>query len=190
MIARLTGWLAEPVPRRALRLAEEASSDHLSCWRLRNLRPDPDDVERLARDWLAGRSASGVVRSQVREDPLAAGRNIRPDLSALRLRDPVRFDIDHAAQGDAPDVAYARGDHPRAARGYLAQLRADPARLHAWTGLGVATDPRGTLSRRPDLVYALYGRLAHISESTVNPLHLADWLDRVSVRDLGVGVQV
>ncbi len=188
VMARLTDWLTEPVPGPALKMAEEASLDHLNCWRLRNLRPDPDDVERLARDWLASRASGGIVRTQVREDPLTAGRNIRPDLISMRLRDPVQFDRDHAAQGDAPDVDYARGDHPRAARGYLAQLRADPARFHAWTGLGISTDPRGTLSRCPDVVYALHGRIARISESAVDPLRLAGWLDGVSVGDLGVQV--
>lgn len=186
--ARLTDWLVEPVPGPALKLAQEASSDHLSCWRLRNLRPDSDDVERLARDWRAGRPADGIVRTQVRENPLTAGRNIRPDLLYMRLRDPVQFDRDHAAPGDAPDVAYARGDHARAARGYLAQLRADPTRLHAWTGLGISTDPRGPLSRCPDVVYALHGLITHMSESAVDPLRLAGWLDGVSVGDVGVQV--
>ena len=186
--ARLTDWLAEPVPGPALKLAQETSSDHLGCWRLRNLRPDPDDVERLARDWRAGRPAGGIVRTQVRENPLTVGRNIRQDLLYMRLRDPAQFDRDCAAPGDAPDVDYARGDHIRAAHGYLAQLRADPARLYAWTGLGISTDPRGPLNRCPDVVYALHGRIAHMSESAVNPLRLASWLDGVSVSDVGVQV--
>jgi hypothetical protein len=100
----------------------------------------------------------------------------------------VRFDREHAVLGDDPDVAYARGDHARAAQGYLARLRVDPAALHAWTGLGIATDPGGALSRCPDVVYALYSRIKQLSESAVHPVRLVGWLDRVSVRDRGVYV--
>ena len=124
----------------------------------------------------------------MREDPLTAGRNIRPDLLYLRLRDPASSTATTPRPPTTPDVAYARGDHAVAVRGYLAQLRADPARLHAWTGLGIATGARGTLTRCPEVVYALQGRLAHGREPLADPLRLARWLSRVSIRDLGVQV--
>jgi len=186
--ARLTDWLGELVPGPALKLAEEASADHLSCWRLRNLGPEPGDIERLARDWLAGRPGHGIVRTRVREKPLTAGHNIRPDLLYLRLRDPARFETDAAASGCTADVAYARGDHAVAARGYLAELRTEPARLHAWTGLGLTTDPRGALSRCPEVAYALHDRITRRSGTPADPLRLAGWLDRVATCDLGVQV--
>ncbi len=181
--ARLTDWLGEPVPGPALKLAEEASADHLTCWRMRNLGPDPGDIDRLARDWRAGRPGHGVVRTRVREHPLTADHNIRTDLLYLRLRDPARFETASTA-----DAAYARGDHALAARGYLDEIRTDPARLHAWTGLGLTTDPRGTLSRCPEVAYALNDRITQLSETPADPLRLADWLDRVSTCDLGVQV--
>ena len=83
--ARLTDWLGEPVPGPERKLAEETSADHLSCWRLRNLGPDPGDIERLARDWLAGRAGYGVVRTRIRENPLTAGLQhpARPALSEI-----------------------------------------------------------------------------------------------------------
>jgi HEXXH motif-containing protein len=186
--ARLAEWLDEPVPGPATKLAEETSADHLGCWRLRNLKPVPADVERLASDWMAGRPARAVVRTRVREDPLTAGRNIRPDLLYARLRDPGRWERDNAGRRDDPDVAYARGDHEAAVNGYLAQLSEDPARLHAWTGLGLATNRLGALIRCPDLVYALHGRLAQLPVPPVEPLRLARWLDDVSVCDLEVHV--
>jgi HEXXH motif-containing protein len=186
--ARLAEWLREPVPEPALKLADEVSADHLSCWRLRNLRPDSGDIERLARDWLEGRRARGTVRTRVREDPLTAGRNGRPDLLYGRLRDPGRFDSDQAGPHDAPDVCYARGDHEAAARGYLAQLTTDPAQLHAWTGLGLSIGRPGALSRCPDVAYALHGRIAQLPGSAPDPLRLAGWLDDVAVSDLGVQV--
>lgn len=186
--ARLTDWLGEPVPGPALKLAEEASADHLSCWRLRNLGPDPGDIERLARDWLASLPGNGVVRTRVRDKPLTADRNIRSDLLYLRLRDPVRFETDCAASGGTADAAYARGDHAVAARGYLLELRTDPARLHAWTGLGLTADPRGALSRCPEVTYALHDRITQLSGTPADPLRLAHWLDRISTCDLGVQV--
>ena len=75
-----------------------------------------------------------------------------------------------------------------AARGYLAQLSADPARLHAWTGLGLTMDRRGTLSRCPEVPYALHDRIAHLSGAPADPLRLAGWLSRVSASDLEVQV--
>jgi HEXXH motif-containing protein len=185
--ARLTGWLEEPVPEPARKLAEETALDHLSCWRLRNLSPDPDDVGRLTADWLAGRAAHGNVRTRVRGTALTAGRNVRPDLLYLKLRDPEQFGLEEA-DSDVPDVAYARGEHAAAARGYLAQLRADPARLHAWTGLGITTDQRGSLVRFPEVVYAVNDRLAQLPGSRVDPLRLAGWLDGISATDLEVQV--
>jgi hypothetical protein len=183
--ARLTGWLAEPVPGQALRLAEEASSDHLSCWRLRNLEPEPADIGRLVWGWLAGQPAQGVVRTRMRAEPLTAGRNVRPDLLYLRLRDPVGFGSDDTASADA---AYARGDRAAAARGYLDQLQADPARLHAWTGLGIVTGAHGALTRCPEVAYALQGRIARERGPRADPLQLARWLSRVSTVDLEVQV--
>jgi HEXXH motif-containing protein len=188
VMARLTAWLGYPVPGPAMKLAEETAADHLSCWRLRNLEPEPDDIERLAQDWLAGRPGHGVVRTRIREEPLTAGRNIRPDLLYLRLRDPAQFDCDNAASADTPDAAYVRGDHVAAGHGYLAQLRTDPARLHAWTGLGVVTGARGALTRCPEVVYALQGRIGRDREPLADPLRLANWLSRVSTRDAGVQV--
>ena len=188
VMARLTAWLGEPVPGPAMKLAEETAADHLSCWRLRNLEPEPDDIERLAQDWLAGRPGHGLVRTRIREEPLTADRNVRPDLLYLRLRDPAQFDRGNAASAGTADAAYARGDHAAAARGYLAQLRADPARLHAWTGLGIAAGARGALTRCPEVAYALQGRIAHDREPLADPLRLASWLSRVSTMDVGVQV--
>jgi HEXXH motif-containing protein len=186
--ARLADWLSEPVPGPERKLAVETSADHLSGWRLRNLGPDPGDIERLARDWLAGRPGHGSIRTRIREDPLTADHNVRPDLLYLRLCDPARFERDHAASGVTADVAYARGDHTVAARGYLAELRTDPARLHAWTGLGLTTDLRGPLSRCPEVAYALHDRIRQLSGTAADPLLLASWLDSVSTCDLGVQV--
>jgi HEXXH motif-containing protein len=188
VIAHLTGWRAEYVPPFALRLAAEASADHLSDWRLRNLGPDPDDMKRLAWDWVSGRPACGIVRTWLLHPPRTASRNVRTDLLYVRLRDPACFETDYAESRDAPDIAWARGDRALAARGYLAELRADPSRLAAWTGLGLTAGRRSMLSRCPEVIYALHRRLAELSQPPADPLFLADWLSGVSVRDLDVQV--
>jgi len=185
--AHLTRWLAEQVPPLALRLAGEASAEHLSGWRLRNLGPDPDDIERLARDWVSGRPARGIVRTRLLQPPRTASRSTRMDLLYARLRDPARFEADHAGSCEAPDIAWARGDRALAARGYRAELRADPARLAAWTGLGLSAGRRGMLRRGPEVTYALHRRLAELSQPA-DPLRLAGWLSGVSIRDLDVQV--
>jgi len=181
ILARLAAWLSEAVPGQALRLAEETAADHLSCWRLRNLEPEPGDIERLARDWRAGRPGGGVVRTRLRAEPLTAGRNVRTDLLYLRLRDPQGFEGDE----DAPDVAYARGDHETAAQGYLTQVTSDPARLHAWTGLGIATGADGALTRCPEVAYALQRVIMRGGEPAADPLRLARWLSQVGTEDRG-----
>lgn len=186
--AHLTRWLAEQVPPLALRLAREASADHLIGWRLRNLGPDPDDIERLACDWVCGRSACGIVRTRLLHLPRTASHNARMDLLYTRLRDPARFEADYVGSRDTPDIAWARGDRMLAARGYLAEIRADPARLAAWTGLGLAAGRRSMLSRCPEVTYALHRRLAELSQPPPDPLCLAGWLSGVSVRDLDVQV--
>jgi hypothetical protein len=188
VITHLTGWLAEQVPQLALRLAGEASADHLSDWRLRNLGPDPDDIERLARDWVSGRSACGIVRTRLLHPPRTASRSTRTDLLYARLRDPAQFEADYVGSHDAPDIAWARGDRALAARGYLAELRADPAPLAAWTGLGLTAGRRSMLSRCPEVTYALHHRLAELSQPSADLLRLAGWLRGVSVRDLDVQV--
>ena len=85
-------------------------------------------------------------------------------------------------------MAYARGDHVAAARGYLAELGTDPVRLHAWTGLGLTAGRPGALSRSPEVAYALHDRIRQLSGTAADPLLLAGWLGRVSTCDLGVQV--
>ena len=187
VMARLTAWLEEPVPPLAGQLAEETAADHLSCWRLRNLEPEEEDIERLAQAWRAGRPGRGVVRTRVRAKPLTADRNVRPDLLYLRLRDPARFEADSAVRAGTPEAACAKGDRAAAARGYLVQLRDDPARLHAWTGLGLADSRCGALIRCPEVAYALQDRIAR-GGAPAHPRRLADWLSQVSPADLDVQV--
>lgn len=186
VLSRLTCWLAQPVPARARQIAAAAALDHLACWRLRNLVPDPDDIGRLVLDWFGGRPAHGTVRTRVRQVPLTFARNRRPELLYRRLRDPGRFEAEHAASAD-PDVAYARVDQTAAAaQGYLAQLREDPAQPAPWAGLA-ATSSDTMLSKCLEVAYAVYGQICSASEPP-DPLRVVSWLDSVSASELGVQV--
>lgn len=186
VISRLTRWLAESVPGPARMIAESAAMDHLACWRLRNLEPDPDDISRLVEDWFGERPAEGIVRTRVRESPLMFARNLRPELLYSRLREPGRFGAEHASSA-SPDVAYARGNESVAVQGYLAQLRDGQAQPAVWAGLAVTTGQDTILSRCPEVAYAVYCRISSLSDAP-DPLRLVSWLDDVTTCELGVQV--
>jgi HEXXH motif-containing protein len=183
MVDQLTEWLAEPISHKARRMAEMTAADHWSCWRLRNLAPDPAETERLARDWLAGRAAQGVVHSRlpVAGADIVSVRSARPDLLYGQLRDPSRFGDETADSHEDPDVAYVLGDVPAARRGYLAQITSAPDDRAAWAGLGLTCPASSTLRRCPDLVYAVHHRLRRMSVDPPDPLRLAEWLDPVRI---------
>ena len=123
---RLGRWRTEPVPKEPSVAACKAIADHRLSWRLRNLRPDQDDVGRLAAAWLAEvapeppRTPPTVIPSN-----RALTRNPRLDLLCLRLKDPRRFanacaggTIEEPNDVSCGDVAYALGEMFGAVRHY------------------------------------------------------------------------
>ncbi len=90
MAERLRNW-DERLPEEPSRLARIASGDHRLGWRLRNVRPDTDTVERLARAWSAGEAPPDRVgTAQLVDGGAALGASSRLDLIHMRLRDPTR----------------------------------------------------------------------------------------------------
>jgi HEXXH motif-containing protein len=192
IIDRLTDWVTEPVSERARELAETAAADHLASWRMRNVIPDSGDVTLLAHEWHTGRVPHGVVRTRLRSRADGSTRSIRSDLLYLKLRAPDRFDQETAHSGDDPDVAYARGDFPGAVRGYLAQIKSSnedsPAGRHAWAGISLLSEPGSALRKYPEVVYAVYNKLGHLTESPPDPFSVANWLRPVAANDIGFQV--
>ena len=179
IVTRLRGWLGEPVPGQARELAEITAADHLSCWRLRNMVPEPHAVAQLAQDYLAERRARGTVRIAICPPGDEPARNVRSDLLYQKLCDPGQFAAQTAGSSGDPDVCYVRGDHAAAERGYLAQISADAGAQRAWSGLALMSRPGTSLRRYPELVCAVYRELGRMPASAVDVFGLTEWLDPV-----------
>src|SRR5262249_48699555 len=112
MRRQLSRWLTDPVPADSLIAAARAIADHRISWRLRNLRPDPIGVDRLAESWLAQAAPDPAcaVSAVVWSDRTLL-RNPRIDLlceqagGARACVDRGLADAIHAA-----DLAYIQGD--------------------------------------------------------------------------------
>ncbi|MET0135305.1 MAG: HEXXH motif domain-containing protein [Kibdelosporangium sp.] len=161
-------WQDEPVAAQELASARLAADDHWLGWRIRYLRPAPALVETLARAWRDGGSP-----------------RLRLPADAPPVREPdgdwshARADLMRSATAPgstAADHALVSGRFEEAARGYQAQLAADPDSPVALAGLALSTmDERHALRRCPELVRAVHRRIGR--PATV--LEVADWLDGV-----------
>ncbi|WP_199515269.1 aKG-HExxH-type peptide beta-hydroxylase [Nucisporomicrobium flavum] len=151
-------WLAEPVGRDVLRLAEGANRDHHLRWRLRNLRVDPADAAALARAWRRGERPPPVTARLHRAPRRALEASARLDLAHRLLRGlPL--------EGSAGDLAYVRGDHGAALRAYRENRgdRTDWAGLLLVSGVPVAPE-----------VAAAAG--AALGADRPDPLAIVNWL--------------
>ena len=193
---RLGRWRTEPVPEEPSVAACKAIADHRLSWRLRNLRPDQDDVGRLAAAWLAEvapeppRTPPTVIPSN-----RALTRNPRLDLLCLRLKDPRRFanacaggTIEEPNDVSCGDVAYALGEMFGAVRHYREVIVADPDRIDAWAGFALAGEwpETSAMTRSPELVYALHHRIRQVSLAVPDPGELTAWLDTSPDRSVPV----
>ncbi|MEV6827159.1 HEXXH motif domain-containing protein [Amycolatopsis sp. NPDC051102] len=184
---RLSPWLREPVPMATASAASAALLDHYAGWRLRHLRPDALVVRTLAEAWSAGqpRPALGFL-PDAEPTPVPDGlwRRSRLDLTRLARGDSAGFTRNWRTVPEATtaDFAYVSGRFAEAAEGYRTELLADPDSPAAWTGLGLALSRSGTgpagsvLLHQPELVRAVYRRLAADGTTPGTPDQLADWL--------------
>jgi HEXXH motif-containing protein len=172
----LAGWLAEPVPGAAARLARAVSTDHRSGWRLHHLQPRPDTVAGLAEAWAAGRPPPPDAlraKAALSADPAVDGLEARAVLVRHLLHDrrppsawPRSRDLGRQVRGAIEaDLAWLAGDAPAAMAGFERALDAAPDDPHAWTGLGLAAGDGGdehaahALAERPELVRAVHRAL-------------------------------
>lgn len=180
-------WRGEPAPDGTVELAREAAEDHWVGWRLRNARPDPAAVARLAGAWRAGRECPvEVVAVGIEPRPRTLARSVRLDLVRLRIVEPSRFAglvADpaglHRFVPDATpaDLALAGGDLVAARDAYAAEVAADPDRLDAWIGLSLACQRQAPrLLDFPELCLAVHRHLRESGESPPDPVALARWL--------------
>lgn len=180
-------WQGEPAPAETVELARAAAEDHWVGWRLRNARPDPAAVERLAGAWRAGLDCPvETVAVEIEPRPRALAQSVRLDLVQLRIVDPSRFAGLVAAPGqlhrvvpDATpaDLALAGGDLAAARDAYAAEVAADPDRLDAWIGLSLTCQRQAArLLDFPELCLAVHRHLRESGESPPDPIALARWL--------------
>jgi hypothetical protein len=192
MSAQLATWRREKVPGTAREYAEDLSVDHEVRWRLRHLRPDPAAIDSLAAAWCKGAASAvplaGIDVAVRREPSLPEMDHTRSYLLTLRYRDPECFGrwVSGAAMSaskyggaDSADVALALGEYAAATDGYLRRIAAGADR-DAWAGLAIARTHTGppavarALTRRPEIVAALYDRLR--PEYGPDPDQIALWL--------------
>ena len=131
----------------------------------------------LAQSYLSGRPCRRAVHLDLCPPGDEPARNIRSDLLYQKLCDPGQFAAVAAGRDADPDIRYVRGDYPDALRGYLAQIKTNPAAEHAWSGLALISEPGSSLRRCPEVVCSVYRQLAPMSASPVDVLRLAGgWL--------------
>nr|WP_281292151.1 HEXXH motif-containing putative peptide modification protein [Actinomadura decatromicini] len=183
MRASLDRWADVSPPTIARRQAESTAADHALVWRLRNLRPDPDEVRRAAARWPSADPGPAVAAASLLPADVRPGTpGARSDLRALSLRDPAAF-ARLAAQGEpAADLAQVRGRHDAAIASYRALIAAEPERPEPWAGLALSLLGRGrddaarTLAARPEVVAAVYLRIVQDKGASPDPVEVARWL--------------
>lgn len=191
MNRRMARLRSLPVPQELELLARDARIDHWTSWRLRNLRPDPEEVAAWADAWLAGaRRPPTLPRVAVVKGKTWSGTDGRLELTYRRLRNPLHFDRlcggPHRLVAELPDATpadarYAKADYRGAVRLYVETLTADPDRVDAWAGLVLAQRQlRATvgsaLVSHPEAVLALCRHLQTMTGTPPDIDALSDWL--------------
>jgi HEXXH motif-containing protein len=183
---------ADRVPIKAARDAWAIATDHQSTWRIRHLHPDGDAVGRLADAFIA-RAAPRTVRSVSYTVAADGGHHWyhgRLALHRIGQASPERLRSIATGVSAVPaswgvtraDVAFAVGDSIRAEAAFRAMITSDPANIHAWSGLVMATAANRstpawrTLVRRPELVRAIYLHARQHNRSVASPVEVAEWL--------------
>lgn len=148
------------------------TADHWATWRIRHVRPHPEDVAGLADEWLAG----GRRSRRVRGDVVGTGARAESRRAALlRMKALDREGFAHVAP-DGADAAFAHGDLVTATSAYLDRVERDSDDGGAWVGLGLAAS-LPSLLREPEVVRAVHRELTARLGEAPDPVRLARWLD-------------
>ncbi|MFE6409696.1 HEXXH motif domain-containing protein [Streptomyces sp. NPDC057837] len=199
LMADLQEWETDPVPRRALYLAERAAAHQRAAWRAHHLVPEPAAVAAVAGAWLSGQAppypAAVEPGFELRTDPAGCRLDVYAHLVRLMTMDPESFaEVRRAgtraaawAPGvTAADLAYVADDDEEAVLLYSREA-AGGGRAAAWGALGlllvdrhadqVSDDDRHAMPPgRPGLLRAVFDEVVRGSERPVSPIVLADWL--------------
>ncbi len=131
----------EAIPCDTRRLAEDLVVEHRASWRLRNLVPEPADVEKLADAWLAGHPVAAEVQVQDRlidrieegdESPRAQLAEFwvrEPETVRRVARNPEAFRARFPGASEA-DVNLVAGEYNKAIEEQSTKDRGRYSRLH------------------------------------------------------------
>ncbi|MCK9877416.1 HEXXH motif domain-containing protein [Frankia sp. Ag45/Mut15] len=203
VVSTVAGWLSEPVPAQAQRLAELVTADARALWEAHHLTVAPRAARALAVTWQAGGPppvGSSAPTGRLEPDPDARALDTRACLARLWLADRDAF---RGVERDGParvyrgatdaDCALIRRDHDLALTRYATllhppggqsprpsgQWRPSGAHRRALVGLGLALGDRHpagrVLLRRPDLVAAV-ARQVSGGVLPARLVELAGWL--------------
>lgn len=198
-------WQDEPIRPDCLEAAQWALEDHWLSWRSHHLVPDPDLVVDLAQEWRTGSpeqaTEAGWRYPEPRLLPDLAARHLDARAVLMRMRLArttaaqlrTATSVGHLVLGARPaDVHLLEGDLPTAERMYVAEIRAKggsaPETGTVWAGLARALRGRPgregaarVLTRHPELVRHVYVSISAKSDTTPDPLAVADWLGRTLI---------
>jgi hypothetical protein len=174
---------AEEVPVRPETLARLARLDNAISWRLRNCRPDPDEIGAWAAGWADDRPRPQGYGPGTRvvdgDGPSASEARIALFRSRLAYPATWRSEAVDASEADVHLVDRRDAD---AACSYRLRITKDPDDLAAWAGLGlcrgVPAPTRWALMTCPELLHGLRAAVATRIGSSPDLDDLAAWMAR------------
>ncbi|WP_433473985.1 HEXXH motif domain-containing protein [Spirillospora sp. CA-142024] len=188
MRTALDRWTDVPLAPEARRQARSSAADHALVWRLRNLRPDPEEVRPVAGRWRSEPPGALHKAPVLRPADVRPGvPDTRADLRCLSLRDPAAFArlCEREGAGASAELtaglAQVRERHDAALASYRALIAAEPARPEHWAGLVLSLRGSGghaaqPLSEFPEIVAAVYRHIVQDQADAPDPVELAEWL--------------
>lgn len=123
-------------------LAALAKADHRAQWNAHHIKPDPEAIDILSSDWLAGSPATAVViHSEIQTDPNACRLQGRAILMRQFLADPDSFvaELDNGPELlRRADMALILGKKVMAQALYKEVLADDPLSIEAFVGANLS----------------------------------------------------
>ena len=170
----------QPVTPRAEGVADLVAADHAVAWRLRNVAPPPEEVDRWASAWLAGRRCPPLrpAASLLADGGGAIASDRRLSLARRLLVEPDGGR--ESAEIDAADLLLLSRRWEPAAEAYDRRLGDRPDDAEVWAGLALASGRTGgpaasSFSTCPENVAALHRAVRQRTGAAPDPVALATW---------------
>jgi HEXXH motif-containing protein len=182
MKRQLSQFHSLPVPPAPRSLARVACIDHATSWRLRNVRPNPEQVEGWVDAWLTGRACPRLSHT---EATTVDGHGPMPSNARVALlRHQLAFpgvEQEHPGGASQADVLYCAGRLTEAADAYRRQLDRRPDDLASWAGLSLVrrslpTRATPALTKCPEIVYSLHEAVRTRTGTAPDAEELAGWV--------------